>query len=106
MKDGSNPINLTEKLAARKRSDANGDGEEKPPVAQFLVSVYETGDYDKVTVVIEATNHALIDAVFACAYFMWTTAEKSKLDPDEALSMLCREAKEYENKVIHIGGDS
>lgn len=87
------------------RRDRNGDGEEKTPCAEFHLTVYETGDYDKVTVQVESSDAMTIDQVCACAYFLWLTAQNcceddSNMDIDKAMLWLCDEAKKYESKVI------
>lgn len=87
------------------RSDQNGDGEGKTPCAEFHITVYETGDYDKVSVQVESSDAITLDQVCACAYFLWLTAQNcseahSDMDVDQAMLFLCSEAKQYDCKII------
>lgn len=96
------------KLIKSIRSHATGDGDGKTLCAEFHISVYEAGDYDKVTVQVEASNDAItLDQVCACAYFLWLTAQNcaeadANMDTDKAMLWLCDEAKKYEDKIISM----
>lgn len=92
--------NIREHGKGEVEGKAPGGGGGKTLCAEFHITVYEEGDYDRVTVEVQSSDAIMIDGISACAYFMALIANRAGPTFEEALSMLCGEAREYETKVI------